>query len=316
MRRVALALLIFASFLPQAVQRTTSVAADGRGLPDLIQQLVVERHSQRVHCETDGSEGRRIVAVYLYPDGQPNDYASHEVDISRTLSVIDEVWDDAADPYDQHPRWACDPNNFKPFVIQSRGPAVGADGAYTFADVLGGLKRENLVSPDRIYLVFADHIGAYPYGGQATVDADDRSGSGNLNNIGPAYAMIDAAKSDWNMRILWGNAMHELIHALGGVQCSAPHSTCPARESGRYHCWDGTDVMCLDDNGSYYRGSDGIRGTADDRAIAAYCDPQTPADQIDCGRDDYFNVAPAAGSYLATHWNLTRSSFVTPLLVD
>ena len=30
----------------------------------------------------------------------------------------------------------------------------------------------------------------------------------------------------------------------------------------------------------------------------------------DCGGDDYFNVAPAAGTYLADHWNLYDNRFL------
>ena len=32
------------------------------------------------------------------------------------------------------------------------------------------------------------------------------------------------------------------------------------------------------------------------------CRPTVPQ-QIDCNKDDYFNVSPRRGSYLATHWN-------------
>ena len=316
MGRVWLALLLIFSFFPATAPQKTSVAAEARDLPGFVRQLVLERQNETVDCETDGAEGRRVLAVYLYPDGQPNGFDSHVEDINRTLSMIDATWDEAADPYDQHPRWACDPGTSNPVVLQERGPAVGDDGSYTFDDVRSALLQESLVSPDRVYLVFADNIGQYPYGGQATVDADDHADPTNLNNVGPAYAMIDAQKASWSWRGLWGTGMHELMHALGGVQCSAPHASCPASEPGRYHCWDGTDIMCYDDGGSYYLGPDGISGTADDRSMSHECEPRTEAELIDCGRDDYFNVAPGEDSYLATHWNLTRSSFVTALLPE
>lgn len=70
--------------------------------------------------------------------------------------------------------------------------------------------------------------------------------------------------------------------------------------------------MCYADGGSYYSGHDGVQGNSDDRQPAVRCDEGSSlAEQWDCGKNDYYNIAPAAGSYLATHWNLAISSFVT-----
>lgn len=86
-----------------------------------------------------------------------------------------------------------------------------------------------------------------------------------------------------------GTWMHELGHNLGAVQgggtgiVASPHST-----SGG-HCNDGLDIMCYADgsSNSSYSGS-----VCTDRA------------HFDCNHDDYFNPAPTAGSYLASHWNV------------
>ena len=78
--------------------------------------------------------------------------------------------------------------------------------------------------------------------------------------------------------------VHEMSHALGAVQDSAPHT------DGAGHCTDGSDVMC----------DAGGAGCAD-------------AKRMDCGGDDYFGVAPASGSYLATHRNLYDSTFMCEL---
>jgi hypothetical protein len=266
-----------------------------------------------VNCESDGMEGKRIAALYLYPADARNKYDKRFPIIRRALNKLDRVWDSAADPVDQHPRWLCRPNGSRPIVTAVQGPPIGSDGVYTFAEVVRALKRAGYSSSRRVYLIFADQMyGAFKVGGQATTDDDDRRTSSNLNNIGPAYAMMDAGQQRWDWSRMWRGVMHELGHTLGAVQCSSPHSSCPAGELGHHHCWDEYDVMCYQDGGSYYTGSDRVAGSSDDRQVTVRCEESSPtADQWDCGKDDYFNVAPAAGTYLATHWNLTLSGFVT-----
>jgi hypothetical protein len=93
--------------------------------------------------------------------------------------------------------------------------------------------------------------------------------------------------------------LHEITHTLGAVQDTAPHA------SGASHCWDEHDVMCYDDAGPYFRdgGGNGDLQTLCNQTLQAY----------DCDEDDYFNYSPPAGSYLATHWNAARSTFMCPL---
>ena len=83
--------------------------------------------------------------------------------------------------------------------------------------------------------------------------------------------------------------LHELTHNLGAVGASAPHATAAG------HCSDGHDVMCYDD-GTLTTACDEIGGVM--------------SQAYDCGGDDYFNVAPAAGSYLDTHFNVYDNRFL------
>lgn len=122
---------------------------------------------------------------------------------------------------------------------------------------------------------------------------DDEPGIRGRNRVWLVYA--DAApaepqyagKGGYGYAVVWPSGWgaaeaHELIHAIGGVSDQAPHAT------GAGHCNDGRDVMCYDDGGP--AGQQIVR-----------CDGELDPWLMDCGGDDYFNLAPEPGSWLARH---------------
>jgi hypothetical protein len=165
----------------------------------------------------------------------------------------------------------------------------------------------------RNVVILADTLngGGYDYGLGENVlgSAGDRRGSGNVHNYGGFASVLFSrdglpapgagARSWWPEGFL-----HEISHNLGAVQWSSPHSTQPAGFSlPRYgHCWQGADVMC------YVEDSGAAASMRYDCPRVGGAIPQA----YDCGRDDYFNPAPPAGSYLATHWNVYDSAFLAP----
>jgi hypothetical protein len=160
------------------------------------------------------------------------------------------------------------------------------------ADALGPL-----YGPRDVF-VLADKLTDDPVWGIAQVLDDDSAGPGNASNTGGLTAIMwtnpstQPDPSDWWQPTVM---LHELTHNLGGVQQSAPHRT-----TG-WHCIDGEDVMCYPDGSPEAINYDDTVCAFDGGAI-----PQT----YDCGRDDYYDPAPAPGSYLDTHWNVYRSAFM------
>jgi hypothetical protein len=97
-------------------------------------------------------------------------------------------------------------------------------------------------------------------------------------------------------------AAHEVMHNLGGVQLTAPHtSLTPGLSGSGGHCIDEYDVMCYADHDqknnlppmTYVCGDEGL-----------------DLSRFDCGDDDYYNTNPAPGSYLDTHWNAADNRFL------
>ena len=166
-------------------------------------------------------------------------------------------------------------------------------------------------------MILADTLngGSYDYGLGENVlgTVGDRRGSGNVHNRGGFASVLFSrdglAAPGAGARSWWPEGfLHEISHNLGAVQWSAPHSTQPAGSTlaGYGHCWQGADVMC------YLEGPGAAHAMQYDCPRVGGAIPQA----YDCGRDDYFNPAPPAGSYLATHWNVYDSAFLAPCARD
>jgi hypothetical protein len=150
--------------------------------------------------------------------------------------------------------------------------------------------------------------GFYGLGEHYTGSVGDVAGASNIHNDGGLYAALfpplgynpPTSSGQQFYPGFWAEGMlHEMTHTLGAVNSSSPHATSAG------HCTDGSDVMCYADGGT----SAVPYSTSACPQIAGSAGmTQT----YDCGRDDYFSPSPAAGSYLATHWNVYDSAFESP----
>jgi hypothetical protein len=140
------------------------------------------------------------------------------------------------------------------------------------------------------YAVYADGLYGNDWvAGIAEMYVDERKSASNNNNLNNLWAFVwgdgGATFSSSHRTTL----LHEITHTLGGVQRNAPHGTTNG------HCSDVRDVMCYDDG-----------GLKAGQAMVQACSTV----QYDCNGEDYFNPAPAAGSYLASNWNVYDSNFL------
>lgn len=247
-------------------------------------------------CYGDGVSGNRVQAVYAYPASGPDHYGDVAPLIRRWAAMVDQAFNDSAAETGgvRHVRFVTD---IECRVAVAKVP-LSPDGVSSFGGTVNDLAAQGHNRADRKYLVWVD---AYTICGMASVMPDDRPTSDNLNDGNAESGMLGRVD-----RGCWGFAersveAHELAHTLGAVQTGAPNATSLS------HCVDESDLMCYDDDGVLDGVVDTTRGP---RPLVWRC--SAPHERLlDCNHDDYFHTDPPAKSYLADHWNVAQSSFLT-----
>ena len=233
-----------------------------------------------VSCIGDGTSGNRIQAIYAHALDVPDRYEDVVTSLREWMAEADQaVWTSAGQTGGgKRLRFVTD-NACQLDVARVTLTPAGDD---SFSQMRTELVAQGYDHTDRKYLVWVD--AAVGICGLGEVYGDTRPGQENRNNRGPSYARVDTP--------CWQYAeLHEIFHNLGAVQRDAPHP------SAAWHCTDEADVMCYDDDAS------------GPTVMTVVCPPEQEA-LLDCGDNDYFNTNPAAGNYLATHWNTANSNFL------
>lgn len=158
------------------------------------------------------------------------------------------------------------------------------------------LRSLGAASGPRNYLVYVDNLvdGASFGQAEAFFAGGDAPGAENPHNKGGLFAYVwSEDRVTLDLAETTHLVLHEVSHTLGAVQSGAPNTT------GSGHCRDAIDVMCYSDGGAKGKVFSACRAL--DGVISEH---------FDCNQDDYFNPAPAPGSYLAGHWNVYDSAFL------
>ncbi|GGK29813.1 hypothetical protein GCM10010124_23160 [Pilimelia terevasa] len=227
----------------------------------------------------DGNGGARAEVLYVREATMPDRHAAMQPVLQAWLVNADAAFNDGAARQGQ--------SRHLRFLTEKVGDGCRAvvkhvvvpEGSLKdFEQSVDAVRALDYDQNDRKYLMITESTEVC---GIAGYSSDDSPGPGNASNTGTSYLRVDATAG-----CLGANAIaHEMGHALGAVQDSAPHA-----DDG--HCTQALDMMCHDD-----------------KTPTPDC-PEWDSKRLpDCAGDDYFNVAPPAGSYLATHWNLARSRY-------
>jgi len=235
-----------------------------------------------VPCVGNGHSGARIQVIYAHVKGTHSRYKS-QVGYIRTLAgLANGVYAASAAETGgiRQLRFATNAHcvlNVKTVTLPRGGLFGGPSVQFILLEQW--LAQHGYGHRHHIYAVLLDTTKG-GYCGEGTVPA------GNPVSAQPQYAVL-GERSCWDTRTL----AHEIGHTLGAVSKTAPHHTRPAG-----HCFDAWDLMCDNQFSTPHP--------------VMTC-PWTHYSFLDCKHDDYFNTSPKPGSYLAKHWNVARSAFLT-----
>lgn len=249
-----------------------TVAAAGAGSPEQLKR-------RPIPCHGDGVSGNRIVFYYAYLAGQPNRVGEVRRSLRRVIEQANDIVYRSAQQQGGK-RWlrVRTDSSCRPLV---RSLELPQQAAGSFGETIDAAKQAGLERTHRKYVLFVDDDDLC---GIATLFYDDRATADNLNNAGPSWARVD--RGCWSAE----PTVHEIFHMLGAVENGAPHY------DGTGHCTDDHDVMCYQNPGG--------------KKLRIRCRSNVGEVRLDCGKNDYFNIAPHDGSYLAKHWDTARSSFL------
>ena len=246
--------------------------------------------SPAVPCDGDGTSGHRVQAMYVVEAGRTNRFAALEGSLKLWAAGVDDVVNRSAALSGgvRNVRFVTDTGAGGTCEAKVLNVTVPAGSLASFGSSVSAVQALGHTDPSRKYLMWTD---ATVLCGVASMYLDDQESQANANNGRYAqYARTDSG--------CWGFGdgagqhsveAHELLHALGGVQRSAPNSTAAG------HCTDESDTMCYSDGAGV--------------SMRAICPPEREY-LFDCNLNDYFSTYPDPGSYLDTHWNSADSQFL------
>jgi hypothetical protein len=235
-------------------------------------------------CDGDGRSGKRVQAIHARLAGTPSRRSTVRPRIRDAAVEVQSAFLASAARTDgiRRPRWVTTDD----CRLAIAEVTLSEKARTSFNATIVELQALGFDRTDRKYLVWWDTNVVC---GIATFRGDDRRGAANANEALSGFARVDEP--------CWGfGEAHELMHTLGAVQDSAPHTTFGTASGAFAHCTDDYDVMCYRD--------------APDVPLTVVCDDRALDTLFDCGNDDYFHTRPAAGSYLATHWNTADSGWL------